>query len=182
MTQEQFTFHGHDLDFTTQPGVFAQYGLDFGSKQLLHHIEVPPDGSTILDLGCGCGLLGLSLASALPASQVYLVDSDIRAIRLTRANAKGNKLKNLTITISDGISDLPPDLQFDLVISNPPTHQGREVLVQFLTQAHQVLKSGGQFWVVVNRMNSVIKHLSDIFTQTDKIAKKQGYIVCKAVK
>ena len=77
-------------------------------------------------------MLGITLARLNSNSKVYLVDSDIRAVRLSKQNAQLNNVHNFEVMISDGVDDLPPDLKFDLIISNPPTHQSTETLMQFI--------------------------------------------------
>ncbi|HUV71445.1 MAG TPA: methyltransferase [Clostridia bacterium] len=181
MSIEEIKLGGKSFSFETKPGVFAQYGLDYGSKLLLEVVDFPKTGN-ILDLGCGCGLLGIAAASLSPESSVYLVDSDIRAINLSKENAERNKIKNVQIILSDIISGLPPELEFDLVVCNPPTHQGKEVLLQFIGAAYQVLKKGGVAYFVVNRMMSVLKKLGKEFGNSEKVIKRKGYIVFKAIK
>ena len=179
--QENFLFHGQNLNFMVSPGVFAQYGLDYGSKYLLETITLPKSG-LVLDLGCGCGVIGLSIASTCPDLHVYLVDSDIRSIRLTKQNAELNGITNVTILLSDVISDLPPQTKFSLVISNPPTHQGSEVVYQFIRGAKTCLQNLGEAYFVVNRLTSVMNKLELEFGNAQKIGRRQGYIVFKAIK
>lgn len=169
------------LAFETRPGVFSQYGLDQGSTFLLKTLEFPLKG-TILDLGCGCGVLGIACAALSPETTIYLVDSDIRAVRLCKINAIKNGVTNVTVLLGDVIADLPSELRFDIVLSNPPTHQGREVLIQFMKGAHRVLKPGGQVYVVVNRMTSVLKKLAEVFGNSEKLARQNGYLVFRATK
>lgn len=181
MPVQKIKISGKEFVFEIKPGVFGQYGLDYGSLLLLEVVDLPAYGN-ILDLGCGCGILGIAAAGLSLQSKVYLVDSDIRAVNLSKENAKRNKIKNIEVLLSDVASGLPDNIKFDLVISNPPTHQGREVLVQFIQDAHRVLKKGGVAYFVVNRMMSVLKKLSDEFGNSEKIVRKGGYIVFKAIK
>lgn len=189
MAVENRVLGGKSFSFETKPGVFAQYGLDKGSKLLLDvicHCERPTEGSgawqSVLDLGCGCGFIGIMIAGLIPESKVLCVDSDIRAINLTKENVKRNGLRNVETQISDVTSDIPRNLKFDLVVSNPPTHQGREVLVQFIKEAHSILNKNGAVYFVVNRMSSVLHRLEEIFGNSEKIIKREGYIVFKAIK
>src|SRR3989338_2108384 len=104
--------NGRMLLFETKPGVFAQYGLDPGSILLLNTVPFPLEG-TILDVGCGCGVIGLTAAAMSPAARVVLVDSDVRAVRLTLTNAHRNNITNIDVQLSDCINDLPTDLCFE---------------------------------------------------------------------
>lgn len=187
MDLHEFTYNDHKLQFHTKPGVFAQYGLDYGSQLLLDTIlpilqaQNTADSSIqILDLGCGCGFIGQSIAKVFPQSEVYQVDTDIRAIRLTRQNAKHNKISNINTQLSDGTKDLPKDLKFDYILSNPPTHQGKEVLLQFIDDTYFQLKNTGTAFFVVNRLTSMLNKLETKFTHVEKLTKKQGYIVLEA--
>lgn len=175
------SINGKMLLFETKPGVFAQYGLDPGSTLLLNTIPFPLQG-TVLDIGCGCGVIGLTAAAMSPHAQVVLVDSDIRAVRLTLTNAHRNSITNIDVQLGDCVNDLPRELRFDMVLANAPTHLGREVLMQFMQGAHHVLKPGGSFFIVVNRLTSVLKRLHEIFGNSEKLTKKDGYIVFRAVK
>lgn len=175
------TIRGRVLSFETKPGVFAQYGLDPGSILLLDTLSFPLDG-TVLDLGCGCGVIGLAAASQSPNARVVLVDSDIRAVRLTLKNAHRNSITNIDVQLGDCVSDLSADIRFDAVLANAPTHLGREVLMQFMQGAHHALRPGGSFFIVVNRLTSVLKRLHEIFGNSEKVTKKNGYIVFRAVR
>lgn len=178
---DTFTIDNTSLSFETTPGVFSQYGLDQGSKLLLKTLEFPLRG-TILDLGCGCGILGIISAALSPKATAYLIDSDIRAVRLSKLNAINNDITNIKVLLSDITSDIPPQVNFDTVISNPPTHQGRETLMRFISGTHRVLKTGGQAYFVVNRMTSVLNKLADIFGNSEKLTRQNGYIVFRAIK
>lgn len=175
------SINGKTLLFETKPGVFAQYGLDPGSLILLNTVAFPLSG-TILDIGCGCGVIGLTAASMSPAAHVVLVDSDVRAVRLTAQNAHRNSIANIDVQLGDCVGDFPAELRFDTVLANAPTHLGREVLMQFMQGAHHVLKPGGSFYIVVNRLTNVLKRLHEIFGNSEKVEKKNGYIVFRAIK
>lgn len=175
------SINGKTLLFETKPGVFAQYGLDPGSTLLLDTLPFPLKGA-VLDLGCGCGVIGLAAASASPDSHIVLVDTDIRAVRLSLKNAHRNGITNVDVQLSDCVNDLPANLRFDTVLANAPTHLGREVLIQFLQGAHHVLKPGGSFFIVVNRLTSVLNRLHEIFGNSEKVTRTNGYIVFRAVK
>lgn len=182
MPTSTLTIANSQVTFDTRPGVFAQYGLDPGSLLLLETIRLPAKKLAVLDLGCGCGVLGITLAILYPQSEVTLVDADIRAVRLTGENAARNTATNTKVYISDVVADIPKKDLFDIVVSNPPTHQGRETLMQFIKGAHMKLVKGGTAYFVVNRMESVLAKLETVFSKSTKLAKRQGYIVFQATK
>ena len=75
---------------------------------------------TILDIGTGSGCIALSLAQALPSAQIYALDIANSALELAQKNAELNQIKNITFLQSDLFSNLPADIKFDLIVSNPP--------------------------------------------------------------
>jgi 16S rRNA G1207 methylase RsmC len=137
------------LEFQTEAGLFSRKEEDPGSSFLLSTLDSPPRGR-ILDLGCGYGLLGLSLAHKT-GQDALLVDVDYRAVRLTRENIAANNLKQAQALHSDGYSGIPPEEKFALILSNPPFHQGQEVIAPFLTEARKRLRKKGLFAMVIMR-------------------------------
>lgn len=170
-----------DLQLQTQPGVFAARAIDDGTRLLLEALEIAPDAD-VLDLGCGYGVIGIVAAKLAPRGQVTLVDSDIRATRLTQQNLELNNVTNAHVVLGDGVHDLPPDARFDVVASNPPTHSGREVLDDFVSSAHGVLRPGGQLYIVIKRLQSLRREVERVFGNVELAARKKGFVVIRAVK
>src|SRR4051794_19496094 len=132
-----------DLRLATAPGVFAHRGVDSGSKLLIDAMHVSPT-ARVLDLGCGYGPIGIVAAKLAVRGHAVMVDPDIRAVRLAQHNIELNKLDNAEVILGDGILDLPPKSRFEVVVSNPPTHQGREVLDDLVAGSYKVLRPRGQ--------------------------------------
>lgn len=172
-----------ELVFETQPGVFSAEGPDQGTLLLLEAVQtsIRPH-QVVLDLGAGSGVLGISLASFLTRGEIWMVDVDIRAIRCAQRNVDRNRITNAHVILGDVTLDLPNKLRFDLVVANPPTHDGREVLSQFVEQAHHVLKPGGSLWLVVNRMLSVKDLMAGQFGQAEVVTKRKGFVILRSVK
>lgn len=116
-----------EMTFTTSTGVFAQDGLDKATAVLLQH-STPPTSGTILDLGCGWGPIACAIAAAAPDATVWAVDTNERALDLTRANAQ-----NLGLTVHTALpDDVPDDITFDQIWSNPPIRIGKAALHELL--------------------------------------------------
>lgn len=180
--QFDITFAGRRLIFRTQAGVFSQDGPDEGSVLLLETVlQVVRPHQTLLDLGAGVGLIGLCLAPLLPRGEVWLVDSDIRAVRLVEENIALNHAENTHVVLSDITLDLPR-MRFDLVVSNPPTHSGKEVLEAFVRESHEILRPGGRLYLVVNRLLSTRDVMAEAFGNVDQVARSKGFVVFAARK
>lgn len=178
----ELTVAGRTLVFHTQPGVFSHCRLDDGSRLLLDTV-LPQirQHQTVLDLGAGVGVLGLSLAGLLSRGEVWLVDSDIRAVRLAEENMRLNGIENAHVVLGDITRDLPRR-KFDLVVSNPPTHSGKEVLGAFVEESHDVLRPGGWLYLVVNRLLSVREMLLASFGAVEQASRHKGFLVLRAQK
>jgi 16S rRNA (guanine1207-N2)-methyltransferase len=162
--------------------VFSQDGPDDGTLLLLDMVlPILKPHQRVLDLGCGVGIIGLAAAGALTRGEVWMVDSDIRAVRLTEENVRLNSIENAYVVLSDITLDLPP-LRFDLVLSNPPTHSGKEVLASFVEESYDVLRPGGRLYFVVNRLLSVRDLMAATFGNAEQVERRKGFIVLRAEK
>jgi 16S rRNA (guanine1207-N2)-methyltransferase len=172
---------GHDLRFTTQPGVFSYGEIDEGTRLLVGAMRVSPT-ARVLDLGCGYGVIGIVAAKLASRGHVTLIDSDIRATRLTERNLEANGIENADVILGDGVRDLPPKSRFDVVVSNPPTHSGRDVLDEMVEGAYKVLRPRGQLYLVINRLLSLRKKVEEVFGNSETIGREKGFVVIRAVK
>ncbi len=129
---------GQTLSFRTTVGLFCPSAIDAGTQVLLDALaeRLGPDlsGRRILDIGCGYGAIGCTLAAR--GAAVTLVDNDWRAVKLARANLAENGQPG-TAGLSDASSGLPAG-PFDIAISNPPTHAGSDVINRLLSLAAEV--------------------------------------------
>ena len=175
------TVRGFELRLATQPGVFAHRGIDAGTRLLIEAMRVSPT-ARVLDLGCGYGAIGIVAAKLATKGHVLLVDSDIRATRLTQRNLALNGVTNAEVLLGDGVHDLPPKARFDVVACNPPTHGGREVLDELVAGAYRVLRPRGQLYIVINRLLSLRREVESVFGSAETVARSKGYVVIQAVK
>ena len=177
------TLKGQSLVFHTTWGLFSPKAIDEGTHLLLDYMEVAPDAK-ILDLGCGYGPIGLTLAKLAPAGEVHLVDKDYLAIEFTLKNAQANHLDNVKAYLSNGLSNVPAGQQFDIIVSNVPAKIGTELLQIFLHDAHEHLNPGGKLYIVtVSGLKEYMKrHLTTVFGNYDKLKQSKTYTAAVAVR
>lgn len=179
----ELTLDGRRFQFRTQPGVFSQYGPDEGTLLLLETVlpSIKPH-ATVLDLGAGVGIIGIAVAGRLTRGEVWMADVDVRAARLAEENVRLNHVENAHVVLSDITLDLPSGLKFDLVLSNPPTHSGKDVLRSFVGESYDLLRPGGSLYLVVNRLLSVRDMMEEIFGNAEQVERRKGFIVLRADK
>ncbi len=120
---------GKDLNLQTAGGVFSPDHLDTGTAMLLKHIDEAPTSGNLLDVGCGWGPIAIALAMQAPESTVWAVDVNQRSLDLTRANAERLGLSNIRTCLPD---EVPNDIQFTGIWSNPPIRVGKAELHSIL--------------------------------------------------
>jgi len=172
---------GFDLRLTTQTGVFSHKEVDPGTRLLIDAMHVSPTAK-VLEIGCGYGVAGIVAAKLAVRGHVTMVDSDVRATRLSQRNLEANGVTNADVVLGDGVLDLPPKAKYDVVLTNPPTHSGREVLDEMVAGAYKVLKPRGTLYMVINRLLSLRREVEDVFGGAEAVAHSKGYVVLKAVK
>lgn len=147
------TLRGRDYTLYTRPGVFSWDHADEATTILADVMQVC-DGDAVLDLGCGCGALGLVAASLCGVGRVTMVDADVEAVRSAARSAKANGVANASAVTSD-VATAVLQQRFDVVVTNPPFHVGKatdlNVPMQFIQDAWEVLGAGGRLHLVANR-------------------------------
>ena len=146
-------FEVEGVPYAARPGVFAAGKVDPGSARLLAALaDLDLAGGSVLDLGCGYGLL--ALVAVARGAKVVALDDDWPSVESTRRNASDQGI-DLDILHSDLTSDLPAGARFDLVITNPPFHVGKQVRMElpqaFVAAAGAVLDPGSRLYLVANR-------------------------------
>ncbi len=171
---------GRPLTFRSTWGLFSPREVDEGSRLLLDHLEVE-DHQDCLDLGCGYGPLGITLAALAPRGRALLVDKDFVAVEYARRNIEGNGLVNAEAVLSNGFSAVG-QRRFDVVVSNLPAKVGKELLSILLHDARRHLRPGGRLCVVtVNGLRRFIeRNFKDVFGNYDKLKQGAHYTVAMA--
>lgn len=142
------TISGREVTLTTAGGVFSPDHIDQGTSVLLDHLAEAPAGGDILDLGCGWGPIALALASHSPKSTVWAVDVNQRSLELTAANAKRMGLSNIKCVTPDQV---PADLIFSGIWSNPPIRIGKDALHELLLNWLPRLQKDAEAYLVVQK-------------------------------
>ncbi|WP_296900167.1 methyltransferase [Thiohalocapsa sp.] len=174
---------GRRLRFESTWGLFSPREIDAGTALLLRHVKAAPDADC-LDLGCGYGAIGCTLAALAPAGRTLMVDKDFVAMEFARRNAALNGLANAEAQLSNGFDQIDPARRFDLIASNIPAKVGKELLTLLLHDAHARLRPGGQLYVVtVNGLREFMKrHLREVFGNYDKLKQGPHYTVALALR
>ncbi|PCN48307.1 MFS transporter [Curtobacterium sp. 'Ferrero'] len=146
--QVHVTLAGRPLTLSTAAGVFSPDGVDRGTKVLLGSAPPPATSGALLDIGCGWGPIAITMALESPDAQVWGVDVNERVLGLARANAATAGASNVTIALPD---DVPTDLRFRTIWSNPPIRVGKDELHQILLTWLPRLEVGGDAWLVVSK-------------------------------
>jgi 16S rRNA (guanine1207-N2)-methyltransferase len=172
----RFTVLDREFALATAGGVFSPGRLDSGTAVLLHKAPLPGADAVgpLLDLGCGYGPIAVVLAAAAPDATVYAVDVNQRALELTRHNTSGSKV------VAGTPDEVPPDVRFAQIWSNPPIRVGKEELHALLDRWLPRLLPDGVAWLVVARHlggDSLQKWLAERGWTVARHASQKGYRV-----
>lgn len=175
-----FVYRGISLRFRTDAGVFSRGEADPGTRLLLEALPEVMSGD-ILDLGCGWGIIGISVARKWPETRVVLADVNERALALSRENAEINHA-GVTCVESDGMAAFAGRL-FDAVITNPPIRAGKQVIYRMFADAARSLREGGALYLVIRKQQgaeSCIRYLQTLYGDVTKLDRSGGYWVLRA--
>lgn len=171
------------LTFHTDHGVFSKGKIDFGSELLLETMDIEKDAK-LLDMGCGYGPIGLTLAKESSQRMVTMVDVNQRALELATKNGKENQINNIRIIESHLFAEID-DHDYTVIVSNPPIRAGKKVVHTLFEQSYDYLTQGGELWIVIQKKQgapSTFQKLQDLFGQVEEMTKKKGYRVFRARK
>ena len=176
------TLKGIPFVFHSTWGIFSPRNVDEGTLLLLKYLEIN-ESDDCLDLGCGYGPLGLTMAKLAPKGQTTLVDKDFKAVEYSKINAELNQIKNSEALLSNGFDQINKR-KFDVVVSNIPAKVGNEMLTLFLYDAYKQMKHGGKIYVVtITGLRKYIKrNFEEVFGNYKKLKQGPNYTVAVAVK
>ncbi len=179
--QAEFTMtlpQGLPVTLTTLPGVFAHRRVDPGAQALAEVAETQP-GDAILDMGCGCGSIGISLAKNQPTVSVCFVDAHSRATAITQQNCFTNEIKNFTVELSD--QGIPPPARFTLFVGNPPYYSHDRITDFFIRTAFDSLLPSGRAYIVAKNASHHLDYMQKLFGNAE-LLHRRGYQIVKSVK
>lgn len=168
---------GKNFKFLTDNGVFSKDGLDFGSRLLLESIPLEEVGGKILDMGCGYGVFGIVLAKILLV-KVDMVDVNLRALHLSKRNAKLNDVTDL-VSIFESNCYQNISTKYSTIITNPPIRAGKKIVYDIVMNARDHLEDGGNLFLVIRKeqgAKSLIVDLEKVYT-VKVLEKKKGFFI-----
>lgn len=179
-----YELEGRRFTFETDHGVFSMERVDHGSDILIRALRrnEPSVSGQVIDLGCGYGAIGVTLAVLYPEAQFHLIDVNDRAMALARRNAE-------KIGVSDrievGTAQISGEAEAELVVTNPPIRAGKETVYRLFQNAYEWLEPGGRLYVVIRKNQgapSAVKELLRIFGNCETVERQSGFHVLRCVK
>lgn len=171
---------GQSFTFLTDSGVFSKKMVDYGSQVLLNTLDFEK-GKTLLDLGCGYGPLGISLAK-VQGVKPTMVDVNNRAIDLAKQNAQKNGVEAdiFHSNIYEKVNGT-----FDYIISNPPIRAGKQVVLTIISESINYLKVGGNLTIVIQKKQgapSAKAKMEEVFGNVEILKRDKGYYILRSEK
>lgn len=177
--QVALTLPDVDVLLESDAGVFGHRVVDGGTRFLLRRAPSPPAQGDLLDLGTGYGPIAVTLGLRAPAARIWAVDVNRRALELTARNAHAARATNVVATVPE---DVPEDVRFAAIYSNPPVRIGLALLHPLLTGWLDRLAEGGVAHLVVHRhlgSDSLARWLGEEGFGVERVASHDGYRILR---
>ncbi len=180
---EPITWKTHEgVAVTNLPTVFSSGSPDAGARLLLTHLPEVPPGARVIDLGCGNGIIGATLARRNPDIELRCIDESYQAVASARVTV-GSEAPTAAFAVADSLVGIPDD-DADLIVVNPPFHAGgartHDVAGRMFADARRVLRPGGQLIVVGNRHLGHHKPLRNLFDSVTALSSDPSFVVLSA--
>ncbi|MFL5814506.1 MAG: methyltransferase [Bdellovibrionia bacterium] len=186
----QVSMEGFEKPFTHFSNIFSREQLDIGTRFFLQHLPEQLPGShpkeVIWDLGCGNGIIGIAAKHQNPEASIIFSDESMMAIQSARANFE-NFFPGQTAEFrwSHG-GEGQPDLSVDLVLCNPPFHQGTrvgdDIALEMFREARRALKPDGRLRVIGNSHLQYPAALAQLFGNSDIVARNPKFTIVDAIR
>lgn len=176
---------GKTFTFQSDAGVFSKEQVDYGSRVLIRTaFELPYIPGDFLDMGCGYGPIGLTLATFMPERHVEMVDINERAVELAKENAGLNDVSNVSIHPSDLYQDVKGK-EFSAIFCNPPIRAGKKTVHHILEEAYHYLALGGKLVIVIQKKQgapSAQKKMDEVFGNVERVGLDKGFWILSSTK
>jgi len=181
------------LDNTTfsisnHSGVYAREKLDIGARHFMKNLPDVKAGTLVIDLGCGNGIIGLTVLAQQPEALVTFVDESYMAIDSAKTNISKNlpeQVEQCQFMVNDCLADVEPN-SVDLILCNPPFHQQNattdHIAWQMFRDSHRVLKKGGELRIIGNRQLGYHIKLKRLFGNEKLITSNEKFVTLSAIK
>lgn len=182
--QWNYQLRGKNYTFESDYGVFSKNEVDYGSRLLIEQFKEPEIAGDFLDLGCGYGPIGITLADCFNDRKVILTDINERAVVLAEQNAKHNKVENTEFVLSDLFGNIK-NQSFAAVLTNPPIRAGKKTVHQMFEDSKYALLKHGQLWTVIQKKQgaySAKEKCKELFGNVEVITRDKGYFILRATK
>ena len=179
-----YEIKGQKLSFISDNGVFSKTQIDVGTSILLDVIVPMPLSGRLLDLGCGYGVIGITLATFNKNLKVVCADVNERAVSLTRTNASRLNVASQVEAIQSNVFSNVKG-QFETIVINPPIRAGKKITYAMYDGAYQSLIDGGSMFIVIRKAQgapSALEYLESVFSSVNVINKSKGYWIIQAIK
>jgi len=176
-----------DIDVTNHAAVFSQERLDLGARFFIENIPVDEKYQTIVDLGCGNGVLGLMAAIKNSAAKIIFTDESYMAVESSISNFLSvfEDTREAEFLQTDCLQDVE-DNSVSLILCNPPFHQNNaindDVAWQMFSESKTALENKGELWVVGNRHLAYHAKLKKLFGNAEVVASNKKFVIVKALK
>lgn len=176
------TIRDRTFTFRTDAGVFSHRFIDRGTRLLLNSLPLPVSGEA-LDWGAGYGPIGIVVAALSPQTHVVMAEINERAAALARENATINRVPNVEVVAGDAFETLG-HRRFSIILTNPPIHAGKPIVMALIDDSRARLDLGGEFWMVVRTQDGAQSYLRALEAVFDRVTLENirgGYRVFRAV-
>ena len=176
-----------ELEIINHAAVFSREKLDIGTRLFLENIPVDEKYKTIVDLGCGNGVLGLIAAIKNPAADLIFTDESYMAVESSISNFLSvfNETREAEFLQTDCLQGVA-DNSVSLILCNPPFHQNNaindDIAWQMFTESKAALAAKGELWVIGNRHLGYHAKLKHLFGHCDVMASNKKFTLLKATK
>ena len=184
---QRFTLAQGQLSILNHANVFSRAKLDIGCRFFIENLPCSDQPQTIIDLGCGNGIVGIVAAQNNPQAKVEFYDESHMAVASARYNFSQafSPARAAEFHVDDCLSSRAAN-SADIILNNPPFHQqnaiGDFIAWQMFSQSHKVLKSGGELWVIGNRHLDYALKLKKIFGNCQQITSNKKFVILRAIK